>query len=100
VPAEEIARLVESRRVGMESSPSYYHLAAIKETTAALAETLMRKMWHTLEAPPGFTFLLGDCPVTTVEFVGNQVFPGAGFNKENAAVIVPICERPFSRPCR
>jgi hypothetical protein len=90
MPADELRQFVESRRANMEGSASYYHLAAIKETASSLADALMRKTWHTLEAAPGLVFVLGDCPVSTVEFVGNQVLHGAGFNNENAAILLPL----------
>lgn len=93
IPAEELRQLVESRRTNMENSPAYYHLAAIKETASSLAEALMKKTWHTLEAPPGLVFLLGDCPVSTVGFAGTQAFHGSGFNHEDAAIILPLTPR-------
>lgn len=93
VPADELRQLVESRRSNMEASPSYYHLAVVKESTATLAGALMKKTWHTLEAPPGLMFVLGDCPVSTIEFVGNQTFPGAGFNNKNTAIMLPLTPR-------
>lgn len=94
VPAADLRKLIEARRMNMETSQAYYHLAAIKETTSALAGSLLRKTWHTLEAAPGHAFLLGDCPVSTIEFVGTgRAIHGSGFNNQNTAVILPLSPR-------
>jgi hypothetical protein len=43
-----------------------------------------------VDAPPGKSFLVSDCPVMTAELDRGRVLPGAGFGKENTAVIVPV----------
>jgi hypothetical protein len=56
----------------------------------SLAEALMRKHWWLADAPPEKSFLTSDCPVLTSELDGRNVLPGAGFGKENTAILVPI----------
>jgi hypothetical protein len=90
-PADEIRQLVESRRANMENSAAYYHLAAIRETVSSVAESLMKnKTWHVIQAPTDHAFLIGDHPVTTFEFVGAQILHGAGFNRENSVILLPL----------
>jgi hypothetical protein len=50
----------------------------------------MRKTWHTIDAPPGRSFLISDCPVLTAELNGPRVEPGAGFGKQNVAALLPL----------
>lgn len=91
VPADALRKLIESRRTNMEQSQAYYHLAALPETASALADSLLKKTWHTLEVPPGHGLLFGDCPVSTVEILGTgRAIHGSGFNNENTAVMLPL----------
>jgi hypothetical protein len=88
--ASELQRVVERVRRNMEQSPSFYHLTGLDRHAAVLGEALMRKAWHTIQAPPGKFFVMSDCPVSSVELVGGQVKPGVGFAKEHAAIILPL----------
>jgi hypothetical protein len=88
--ADDLRKDVESLRAAMEGSPSFYHVSGLQRHTVSLADALMRKKWHTVDAPPGKSFLISDCPVMTTELQGSQVLPGAGFGKEDTAVLVPI----------
>lgn len=88
--AEDLRKDVEKTRRAMNESPSYYHVSGLPRHTVALAEALMRKHWWFVDAPPGKSFLTSDCPVLTSELDGRNVLPGAGFGKENTAVLVPI----------
>lgn len=90
VPADELRGIVESRRSDMERSPSYYHLAGMMSTSKSLAESLLKRTWHTLKPDAGSAFLLGDCPVITIGLEGNRLMHGSGFNNENASVILPL----------
>jgi hypothetical protein len=90
VPAEDIRKDVDKLRAAMDASPSFYHVSGLPRHTVSLADALMRKKWHTVDAPAGKSFLISDCPVMTAELNGNQVAPGAGFGKENVAVLVPL----------
>ncbi len=88
--ADDLRKDVEELRAAMDKSPSFYHVSGLPHHTVSLADALMRKKWHMVDAPPGKSFLISDCPVMTAELQGNQGFPGAGFGKENTAVLVPI----------
>ena len=88
--ADDLRKDVEGLRAAMDRSPSFYHVSGLRRHTISLADALMRKKWHTVDAPPGKNFLISDCPVMTAELQGNEVLPGAGFGKENTAVLVPI----------
>lgn len=90
VSAEELKREMDRLRTAMDDSPSFYHVSGMPRHTAVVAEALLRKKWHTIDAPVGKTFLISDCPVMTAEVNGRQIAPGAGFGKENVAVLVPI----------
>jgi hypothetical protein len=91
--AEELQKEVDELRAAMETSPSFYHVVGLPHRTRIVAEALMRKAWHTIEAPRDMTFLTSDCPVSTVEFADERVLPGVGFGKENAAVFLPLTPR-------
>jgi hypothetical protein len=88
--ADDLRKSVEKTRKAMDESPSFYHVSGLPRHTLSLADALMRKKWNTVDAPPGKIFLLSDCPVMTAELDGSRVLPGAGFGKENTAVLVPI----------
>jgi hypothetical protein len=88
--AEDLRKKVEKTRKAMDESPSCYHVSGLPRHTVSLADTLMRKKWWLVDAPPGKSFLTSDCPVLTSELGGRNVLPGAGFGKENTAVLVPI----------
>lgn len=81
IPAEDIRKDVDKLRAAMDASPSFYHVSGLPRHTASLADALMRKKWHTVDAPAGKSFLISDCPVMTAELNGNRVAPGAGFGK-------------------
>jgi hypothetical protein len=89
VLAEFVRNRIEALRASIENSSSYYHLIGLEKTTAALADALMRKNWHFLQAPTGKYFVLSDCPVTTVE-LGPETKPGVGFGNALAAIILPV----------
>lgn len=91
--AAELRESLEKTRKAMDDSPSFYHVSGLPRHTISLADALMRKRWWTIDAPPGKTFLISDCPVMTSELDGpdgRNILPGAGFGKENTAVLVPI----------
>lgn len=91
--ADDLRKRVEETRKAMNESPSYYHVSGLPRHTVSLAEAIMRKMWWTVDAPPGTSFLISDCPVMTSELVGRGVLPGSGFANDNTAVLVPITSR-------
>lgn len=88
--SEDLKKDVEQLHCNLENSPSFYHVAGLERHTASLANALMRKSWHIVEAPPGKFFLTSDCPVTTVEIVGGKGSPGTGFAKEHTAIMCPV----------
>ncbi len=88
--ADDLREDAEKLRAAMDASPSFYHVLGLPHHTASLADALLRKKWHTVDAPVGKSFLISDCPVMTAELQGNRVLPGAGFAKEGTAVLVPI----------
>jgi hypothetical protein len=88
--AEDLRLDVEQLRSNMENSPSFYHVSGPKRHTVSLANALLKKSWHIVEAPPGKFFLTSDCPVTTVEIVDGRGNPGAGFGKEHTAIMFPV----------
>jgi hypothetical protein len=91
--AAELRESLEKTRRAMNDSPSFYHVSGLPRHTISLADALMRKRWWTINAPPGKSFLVSDCPVMTSELDGpdgRKILPGAGFGKENTAVLVPI----------
>lgn len=87
---EDVKRSIEQIRSNMENSPSFYHVSGLERNVASLGEAIMRKTWHTIQAPPGKFFLTSDCPVTTVELVNGKVGPGAGLGKEHTAIMLPL----------
>lgn len=88
--AEDIRKDIERLKSSMDASPSYYHLSGLERNVISLGDAIMRKTWHTIQAPPGKFFLTSDCPVTTVELVGGQVKPGAGLANEHTAIILAV----------
>jgi hypothetical protein len=74
----------------MDASPSFYHVSALPNRVRIIVESLLTRAWHTIEAPPDDYFLISDCPVVTYEVRDGQPFPGAGFGKENTAVLLPV----------
>jgi len=91
--AADLQRAVDELRTAMEDSPSFYHVVGLPHRTQVVAEAIMRKSWHTIEAPPGLSFVTSDSPVSTAELVDGKVLPGVGFGKENAAVFLPLTPR-------
>jgi hypothetical protein len=88
--AEDLRKSVEQLRSSMDASPSYYHLSGLQRNVISLGDAIMRKTWHTIQAPPGKFFLTSDCPVTTVELANGRVGPGAGLGNEHTAVILAV----------
>jgi hypothetical protein len=88
--ADDLKKQVEQLRRNMDNSPSFYHLSGLERNVISLGDAIMRKNWHTVEAPAGKFFVTSDCPVTTVELVDGEVKPGAGLGKENTAVILTV----------
>jgi hypothetical protein len=88
--ADDLRKDIEGLRAAMDKSPSFFHVSGLQRHTISLGDAMMRKKWHTVDAPPGKSFLISDCPVMTAELYGSQVLPGAGVGKENTAVLVPI----------
>ncbi len=88
--ADDLKRAVAEIRNAMDASPSFYHVSALPNRVRIIVESLLTRAWHTIEAPPDHYFLISDCPVVTYEVRDGQPFPGAGFGKENTAVLVPV----------
>jgi hypothetical protein len=91
--AAELRESLERTRKAMDDSPSFYHVSGLPRHTITLANALLEKRWWTIDAPPGKSFLISDCPVMTSELDGpdgRRILPGAGFGKENTAVLLPI----------
>jgi hypothetical protein len=88
--AKDLQREVDELRTTMENSPSFYHVVGLPHRTRVVAEAIMRKSWHTIDAPSDMFFATSDCPVSTVEFADGRVLPGVGFAKENAAIFLPL----------
>jgi hypothetical protein len=74
----------------MDNSPSFYHVSGLERNVASLGDAIMRKTWHTIQAPPGRFFVTSDCPVTTIELIDGKVGPGAGLAKEHTAIMLPL----------
>lgn len=90
VPAADLKKQVDRLRAAMDASPSFYHVSGLPRYSASLAQPLLRKMWHTIDAPAGKSFLISDCPVMTLEITGSQILTGAGFANEKVAILVPL----------
>lgn len=88
--ADDLKKEVNELLGQMESSPSYYHVAALPRQTAWIAEIILGRRWDVVDASPGKNFLLSDCPVTTVGINGHLVSTGPGFGGENTAVLLPV----------
>ncbi len=84
---------IQQTLASMESSPTFYHIVGIREHTTGLADAIMAKDWHTIDSPEGKSFLISDCPVITVALDGDTVRPGAGFKKQDTAVLLPLTSR-------
>ena len=87
---DDLKKLVERLRTNMENSHSYYHLTSLQANTNSLATAVEGKVWHVLEAAPGEFFVISDCPVTTFEFASGHYYPGPGFGKETATIVLPM----------
>jgi len=90
ISAGDLRNQVAAFQASIESRSSYYHLAGLENSAAALGEALMKKNWHVLQAPTEKFFVLSDCPVTTVELAPDQQKPGVGFGHALAAIILPL----------
>jgi len=90
VAAEDLKKEIDKLREAMDSSPSFYHVSGLPRHTRSLAQAVLTKQWHTLEAPDGKAFVISDCPVVTVAINGRQIAPGAGFANPNVAILLPI----------
>lgn len=88
--AEDLRRTVIEISAEMDASPSLYHVSALPNRVRFIAESLLTRAWHTIEAPPDHYFLISDCPVVTYEVRDGKPYPGAGFGRENTAVLLPI----------
>jgi hypothetical protein len=88
--AEDLKRAATEIRVAMDASPSFYHVSALPNRVRIIVESLLTRAWHTIEAPPDHHFLISDCPVVTCEVRDGQPYPGAGFGRENTAVLLPV----------
>jgi hypothetical protein len=91
--ADDLKRAITEIRTAMDASPSFYHVSALPNRVGIIIESLLTRAWHTIEAPPGTSFLVSDCPVVTYEVRGGQPFPGAGFGHENTVVMLPVSPR-------
>ena len=87
---EDLARAITEIRTAMDASPSFYHVSALPNRTRIIVESLMTCAWHTIEAPPGTSFLISDSPVVTYEVREGQPFPGSGFGNENTVAMLPV----------
>jgi hypothetical protein len=87
---DDLKRAVTEIRNAMDASPSFYHVSALPNRVRIIVESILTRAWHTIEAPPDHDFLLSDCPVVTYEVRDGQPFPGAGFGKENTAVLLAV----------
>jgi hypothetical protein len=97
--AEDLRRAVTEIRTTMDASPSFYHVSALPNRVRIIVESLLTRAWHTIEAPPEHYFLISDCPVVTYEVRNGQTFPGVGFGKENAAVLLPVSPKHLFVAC-
>jgi Protein of unknown function (DUF4238) len=88
--AEDLKRAIDERRAEMDASPSYYHVSALPNRVGIIAQSLLTRAWHTIEAPLDHCFLISDCPVVTYEVRDGRPYPGAGFGGENTAVLLPV----------
>src|SRR5439155_20726200 len=88
--ANDLRLQIEATRAAIEGSPSFFHLSGIMQHTRALADVIMKKQWHVIEAPPGKSFLISDSPVCTGEFSDEKISPGAGLGKPTTSVWLPI----------
>jgi hypothetical protein len=88
--AADLEKDVGDLRHAMESEPSFYHTVGLPRHTAVIAEAILRKNWHTVEAPSGSAFVTSDCPVLTFEVVDQQVRPGVGFGKPEAVIFLSL----------
>jgi hypothetical protein len=89
---DELRERIDSFQKKFEESP-YCHVSGLPQHTHVLAETIARKNWHALSAPPGKHFATSDCPVVTVERKEHSWELGAGFAKDNVIVFLPLTEQ-------
>lgn len=90
VPAEELRKDTERFVRNLESCSAFYHTAGLVRHTASLANVLLTRAWHVVQAPQEKFFLMSDCPVSTAEVMNGVANPGVGFGKEHAFVFVPL----------
>src|ERR1035437_4374670 len=88
--AEDLKRAVTEIRAAMDASPNFYHVSALPNRVRFISESILTRAWHTIEAPDAHYFLISDCPVVTYEVRDGKPHPGAGFGKENTAVLLPV----------
>ncbi len=91
--AEDLKRAVNEIRTAMDASPNYYHVSALPNRVRIIAQPLLTRAWHTIEAPPDHYFLMSDCPVVTYEVRDGRPCPGTGFGNENAVAMMPVSPR-------
>lgn len=89
---DELRERINSFQKKFEETP-YYHVSGLPQHTHVLPETIARKNWHTISAPSGKYFATSDCPVVTVERKERSWELGAGFDKDNVIVFLPLTER-------
>jgi hypothetical protein len=87
--AEELREKIDAFQKKYEDS-HHYHIAGMPRHTRGLAEILVKKNWHTVSAPSGKFFVTSDCPVVTVERKEHSWELGAGFEKDNVMVFLPL----------
>jgi hypothetical protein len=88
--ADDLKKEFTELLTAMNESPSFYHVSALPNRARIIAEPLLSRAWHTIEAPPGQYFLVSDCPVVTYEMINGKGHTGAGFANENAVTILPV----------
>jgi len=87
---EDVKKSIEQIRSAMDNSPSFYHVSGLERNVASLAEAVMGKTWHTIQAPQGKFFLMSDCPVTSVEIADGEIRLGSGLGNEHTVVVLPL----------
>jgi len=88
--AEDLQKDTHRLRGAMERSPSFYHVVGLERATASISKAILQKTWHILNAAAGCSFLMSDCPVSTIELVDGRANPGVGFANEHVAIFLPL----------
>lgn len=91
VPYEYLSTIMTRTWGEMQSNPAFAHLAGIEDSTANIADSILRKHWYTLEACAGGRFIASDSSVITMKLAeGAQAYLGFGFSQHDVAVALPI----------